>query len=99
LSGGNTGRLFAELDDSGSGVNGMIGLHDGVHGVVVLACVGQFDGAALELRCTPPPTPPPDGEPGEISLRGGLHPDGQIQGTWTSSSGGDGAFVLFPDPQ
>jgi hypothetical protein len=98
LSGGNTGRLFAELDASDSGVNGTIGLHDEVHGVIVFNCAGRIAADAVELTCAPP-SPGEGGEPGEIQLRGQLDPDGQIMGTWTSSSGAEGGFVLFPDPR
>lgn len=98
LSGGNTGRLFAELDASDSGVKGTIGLHDETHGVIVFACVGVITADAVELTCTPP-SPPIAGEPGELRLRGRLDRDGQVMGTWTSSSGAEGGFVLFPDPR
>lgn len=98
LSGGNTGRLFAELDASDSGVKGTIGLHDEAHGVIVFACVGQVTADAVELTCVPP-SPARDGEPGELRLSGTLELDGQLMGTWTSSSGAQGAFVLFPDPR
>lgn len=98
LSGANTGRLFAELDASGSGVNGTMGLHDDAHGVIVFACAGRFADDRLELVCTPP-SPALAGEPGEITLSGARDADGQIAGTWTSSSGNQGAFVLFPDPR
>ena len=98
LSGGNAGRLFAELDASDSGVNGRIGLHDEVHGVIVFDCAGRIESGAVELSCTPP-SPAVAGEPGEIRLRGALGPEGHISGSWTSSSGGQGAFVLFPDPR
>jgi len=96
LSGGNTGRLFAELEDSGSGVIGTIGLHDDAHGVIVFTCAGRFAAGVLELTCTPPP-PARDGEPGEIRLRGPLQPDESIMGEWMAASGARGAFVLFPD--
>lgn len=96
LSGGNTGRLFAELEASGSGVIGTIGLHDDAYGVIVFTCTGRFASGVLDLTCTSP-SPARDGEPGEIQLRGALNPDGSIMGKWTAASGGEGAFVLFPD--
>jgi hypothetical protein len=98
LSGGNTGRLFAELDFSGSGVIGTIGLHDDVHGVIAFGCVGRFEAGTLELTCTPP-SPPQPGEPGGIALHGVLDADGGFWGSWTSTGGAEGAFVLFPDPR
>lgn len=96
LSGGHKGRLHADLVFADSGVTGTIGLHDEVHGVIVLACEGRFDGARLELAAAQPFDPRP-GEPGEISFEGETQDDGGIRGSWAAKSGARGAFVLFPE--
>lgn len=96
LSGGNAGRLHADLVFTDSGVTGMIGLHDEVHGVLVLACQGSLDGSRLTLTATQS-APPRAGEPGEIRLAGERQPEGEIRGDWSAASGARGTFVLFPD--
>lgn len=96
LSGGNAGRLHADLALADSGVTGTMGLHDEVHGVVVFNCTGSFDGSKLTLTCAPPSAPRP-GEPGEVRLEGELQGEGEIRGAWIGSGGARGAFVLFPD--
>lgn len=96
LSGGNAGRLHADLALADSGVSGTLGLHDEVHGVIVYACEGAFDGANLQLVCKAP-SPPRPGEPGDLRLEGAILPDGEIRGSWRALGGARGAFVLFPD--
>lgn len=96
LSGGNAGRLHADLVFADSSVEGTVGLHDEVHGVIVLACRGSFDGSTLALTGAQPAAARP-GEPGEISFAGELQDDGGIRGAWTARSGARGAFVLFPE--
>ena len=71
LSGGNTGRLHADLAFADSGVTGTIGVHDETHGVIVLACTGTFDGDRLVLTGVQPSAPQP-GEPGGIEFEGQL---------------------------
>jgi hypothetical protein len=96
LSGGNTGRLHADLVFADSGVKGVIGLHDDVQGVIVLGCEGSLDGAVLRLIARPPSAPRP-GEPGEIEFEGELVDEAEIRGTWRAMSGARGAFVLYAE--
>lgn len=97
LSGGFAGRLHADLVFADSGVEGTIGLHEEVHGVVILASQGSFDGSRLALTGAQL-APPRADEPGEIRFEGELQDDGSIRGAWTARAGARGAFVLFPEP-
>jgi hypothetical protein len=79
-----------------SGVEGTIGLHEDVHGVIIFAGQGSFDGTRLVLTGAQP-SAPRAGEPGAIDFEGELQDDGSIRGAWRARSGARGAFVLFPD--
>lgn len=94
-NGGRTGRIFAELEIVDSGVAGSFGLHDDVRGVSVYACAGRFDGATLDMTCTPPGDGP-DADAGRLQFCGAVGPDGDISGNWSSHDGAQGTFVLFP---
>jgi hypothetical protein len=73
-----------------------VGLHDEVHGVIILAGHGDFDGSRLVLTGAQP-SAPRAGEPGEMRFEGELQEDGAIRGSWTAHNGARGTFVLFPD--
>lgn len=96
--GTNTGNLFVKLDSDDGALNGTLHLNEPGVGVVVYAIQGSFDGNQLTLA----------GEPqtqiegfafGQLTATATLGAKGALTGSWATTTGSAGTFVLFPHDQ
>lgn len=93
--GTNTGNIYAEFRTDAGNTTGTLRFMDSELGLSRFAVVGTFDGNGLQL--TGNPIAAGEGvELGTLTIRGNLHPDGQIRGNWESTLGTAGTFVLHP---
>jgi len=97
LYGTNTGNLAADFTnkEDGSGFEGTIRFMDDRFGPVVYSVAGKFDGTTVEIKGKATQQPE-NVETGEIQGQASLTPDGSLRGTWASTLGTGGTFLLLP---
>lgn len=95
LYGTNTGNLFLTLQDDESELSGKLRFQDDRFGTVVYEVSGTNDDQ-ITLKGIPA-SPPIDGvDFGEMCATAYLSPEGNLRGTWETTTGTGGTFVLFP---
>jgi len=94
--GTNTGNVFLQLDTAGEGkVTGLLRVNDEGVGIAVWDVTGTFTDGKLDLQGTP--KAPPEGAPAvTLKASGALTGEGTIQGTWETTLGTGGTFILHP---
>lgn len=94
ILGTNTGNVSVTFEGEDDALTGVIRLNDSEFGLCVYDCTGAFQASELSVNAIPRPR---DDMPlGTIDVIGRLTPQGDIQGTWTSSAGTGGTFMLYP---
>lgn len=92
--GTNTGNLFVEFRETDPKIAGELRILDEQFGAAVYAIQGTFD-TELELDGTWVSGGAADAH-GILAIKGILTQDGSIRGTWRSTIGTGGTFVLYP---
>lgn len=93
--GTNTGNLFADLNANQENITGSIRFMDDRFGPVVYEVEGKFEESVLTLNGHA--VNPREGmETGELLVEGNLTAEGNIRGSWSSTIGTGGTFVLLP---
>ncbi|MBL8638889.1 MAG: hypothetical protein JNK24_00900 [Alphaproteobacteria bacterium] len=92
--GTNTGNLFIEFKESGSGLEGILKFMDNLLGLVIYKISGSFDD---KLKIMGEPLSAPENlQVGDLEIDGALNSQGHIQGTWKTVLGTQGTFIAFP---
>lgn len=95
MYGTNTGNLSAEFEARDGGVYGVIRAMDDQYGPVVYNVRGNFDGAVISIEGTVTQAPQ-NVQTGTLEAKAALTPEGSLKGSWSTSLGTGGPFVLFP---
>ena len=97
--GTNTGKLFVSLKSSSSGeLNGKLHFNDDGGAVVVYLVEGSFHDGNLVLEGAAQ-NDNRDLIVGILKIKGHLDASGNVKGSWESTSGTAGTFILFPHDQ
>lgn len=92
--GTNTGNLFLEFETVETTVVGTLRFMDSQFGLVVYRVVGTFE-ERLALSGTPKQVKP-GVEAGDLAIEADLTSERQLRGTWKTSLGTGGTFLLYP---
>jgi hypothetical protein len=92
--GTNTGNLFVGFAETEGGLKGQLRILDEQFGPAVYAVEGSFENE-LDLQGTWESGGEADAH-GVLTIKGALTQDGAIRGTWASTIGTGGTFVLHP---
>ena len=95
MYGTNTGNVFVELQTDNDKVAGLLRVNDEGLGVFVYGVAGTFADGKLQLEGAPK-DPPEGAQLGNLKVDGALTSEGSIRGTWETTLGTGGAFVLHP---
>lgn len=94
--GTNTGNVFLKLETADSGqFTGLLRVNDEGVGIAIWDVAGTFADGKLELQGTPK-VPPEDEPPVTLKASGALTAEGSIRGTWETTLGTGGTFILHP---
>lgn len=95
MYGTNTGNVFVELKAEEDKVEGLLRVNDEGVGVFVYNVAGTFSNGKLELEGAA--ADPPEGvQLGTLKVAGALSAEGSIRGTWETTIGTGGTFILHP---
>jgi hypothetical protein len=95
IFGTNTGKIFAEFENTEIGFSGVLRLLDDRFGIAVYDVNGTFDGVTVEFEGKPKQAAEDVGLT-SIRAKASLTPEGNLRGQWESEAGTGGTFVAFP---
>lgn len=94
LYGTNTGNLYIELSQEDSSIQGIVRFLDNLHGLALYKFTGSYDNK-LNLNCKPLETSTAE-DLGDVTIDAILTPEGNLRGTWQSTTGTAGTLVAYP---